>query len=475
MKSRAALAVAALVVALAPVREARAAGPADPRLATAWRYDRGGWIHLRIEGPPRQRGFQHGFLLAPEIGEALAAYRATWAYETATGWPWLVGRVAAFMTPKVDPEDLAEIDGLVEGLAAAGVSTSRDEMVAYNAMPELSWYWWPVEKKKLGGEPVRPKKQSCSAFIATGRMTKDGGIVLGHNTMFSYAHAMARVVLDIAPASGHRILMQAEPGWIHSGTDFFLNDAGLVGAETTIGDFDGFDEGGIPEFVRMRRATQDAGSIDEWVAIMRAGNNGGYANAWLVGDVKTNEIARFEEGLKNIGFERTRDGFYVGSNVAENLKILRFETTRKETDIRLSSVARRVRWRQLMAENAGRIDLERAKAFEGDHWDPYLGRMNPSGRSLCGHFELDPQTFGGPEDPYSPEGTFDAKVVDSAMARRMSFLGKWGSGCDIPFDADRFLAEHPQFIHLKGLLKSRPVEPWTVFRAGFRPPSVEGR
>jgi len=474
LRHRVASAAAALLL-LVSAGSLCAAGPADPRLATAWRYEKNGWIHLRIEGPARQLGFQHGFLLAREIAESLSDSRATWAYETGTEWPWLVSRVATFMTPKVDGESLAELDGLVEGLAAAGVKTSRDEMVAYNALIELSEYWWPLEKKKLGGPPVRPKKQSCSAFIATGRMTVDGGIVLGHNTMFSYAQATARVVLDIAPAKGHRILMQAEPGWIHSGTDFFLTDAGLVGAETTIGDFDGFDESGIPEFVRMRRATQAADSIDEWVAVMKAGNNGGYANAWLVGDVKTNEIARLELGLKVIALERTRDGAYTGSNVAEDLKLLRFETTRKETDIRLSSVARRVRWRQLMAENAGAIDLERAKAFEGDHWDAYLGRVNPSGRSLCGHFELDPQSFGGPDDPFSPEGTFDAKVVDSAMAKRMSFAGKWGSGCDIPFDVERFLAEHPQFAHLKGRLKSRPARPWTTFRSGMRPSAPEAR
>ena len=58
--------------------------------------------------------------------------------------------------------------------------------------------------------------------------------------------------------------MQGSPGWIHSGTDFFLTDAGLVGSETTISGFSGFDEKGVPEFVRMRRATQDAATIDEW-------------------------------------------------------------------------------------------------------------------------------------------------------------------------------------------------------------------
>jgi hypothetical protein len=452
-------------VATLAATAAAAATAADPRLTKASRHEKAGWIYLHVEGAPRDRGFQYGSLLASEIAEDMRVRRAVWEHETSMEWSWLVSRVKAFMVPKVDAENLAEIDGLVEGLKAAGVATSREEMVAHNAILELSWYWWPIEKKKLTGETASPKKQSCSSFIATGKMTKDGGVVLGHNTMFGYAAARANVILDVLPAKGHRILMQTEPGWIHSGTDFFITDAGLVGSETTIGDFEGFDEKGLPEFARMRRATQDASSIDDWVAVMKKGNNGGYANAWLLGDVNTGEIARLELGLKYTGFERTKDGFFVSSNVAENLKILRLETSRKETDIRMSSVARRVRWKQLMKENAGRIDADLAKVFEADHWDAYLGKENPSGRSLCGHFELDPQASGS-DIPYEPSGTFDAKVVDRAMAKSLSFAARWGSACDIPFDADKFLRDHPQFEHLRGLVKSRPTQPWTVFRAG---------
>src|SRR5205085_2010652 len=105
-------------------------------------------------------------------------------------------------------------------------------------------------KKDIGSRAPAPPKQSCSAFIATGRMTSDGGVVLGHNTMFEFPAATANVIVDMKPAKGHHFVMQIYPGWVHSGTDFFITDAGLVGAETTIGDFNGFDEKGIPEFDR---------------------------------------------------------------------------------------------------------------------------------------------------------------------------------------------------------------------------------
>ena len=393
-------------------------------LSQAHRHEKAGWIYVHIEGTPQERGFQHGYLLAKEIAECLRVARAKWRHDSSLEWSWLIAHTKGFLEPAIDPENRAELLGIAEGMTAAGVPTTYDELVTYNATYELQWYWWPLASKKItdGMDVVQKPKESCSSFIATGHMTKDGGIVLGHNTMDEYVEALANVIMDIQPAAGHRLLMQTLPGFIHSGTDFFITDAGLVGSETTIGGFTHFSEKGIPEFVRMRRATQDATNIDQWCAIMKKGNNGGYANAWLIGDVNSGEIARLELGLKYVGFERTKDGFFVGSNIAEDAHILRLETTTKDTDIRNSDIARRVRWKQLMKTNAGKIDLDLAEKMEGDGYDTYLNKESPGSRTLAGHFELDPQSmFPSGDIPFDPVGTYDAKVVDSAMAKAMSF------------------------------------------------------
>jgi len=435
-------------------------------LTKANRHNKSGWIYLHVEGFGKERGFQHGFLLAKDIMEAIKATRLNWEYGTAMDWDWLLNKANAMLLPNIDAENLEEMDGIVEGLKAAGFNSSRSEILCLNAWIELRDYWWPEEFKKMTGEKKENERESCSSFIAVGSMTTDGEIVLGHNTMSSYNECLPNVIIDLLPEKGHRILMQTTAGLIHSGTDFFITDAGLVGSETTIGGFSGFNEKGIPEFSRMRRATQDASSIDEWCAIMKKGNNGGYANAWLIGDINTKEIARLELGLKYIGFERKKDGFFIGSNIAENLKILRFETVRNETDISLMGVARKVRWKQLMKQFAGKIDVEKAKQFEADHYDTFLKQEIADGRTLCGHGELQREPAGWPAVPYGPGGTLDAKVVDSKMARSMSFAARWGSGCGMAFDANKFLEDHPQFDWMKNILKSRPSEDWTVFKAG---------
>jgi len=436
------------------------------RLSKANRHEKDGWIYLHIEGAPRERGFQHGYLLAKEIKESIRVLSEVWQYQTALEWQWLVQKVGNMFTPKVDIENITEIDGIVEGMKAAGFITSRDEIVAYNGYMELMWYWWPSVKDTISPNSPDPIKQACSSFIAPGSMTVDGGIVLGHNTMNHYYYPLCNIILDIIPDNGHNMLMQSHAGFIHSATDFFVTNAGLVGSETTIGDFFPFNEKGVPEFVRMRRATQYASTIDEWCEIMKNGNNGGYANAWLIGDINTNEIARLELGLKYVGFEKKKDGYFVGSNVVEDLKILRFETKTKETNIKLSSIARRVRWKQLMKENVGKVNLELAKEFEADHFDTYLNKTKPSGRTLCAHGDLNFEADAGIDDPFPPIGTLDGKVIDSKMAKQMSFIARWGSACGIPFDANTFLEAHPQYDWMNGLLKDRPTQPWTTFKEG---------
>jgi hypothetical protein len=436
-------------------------------LSKANRHEKNGWIYLHIEGSAEERGFQHGYLLANEIKESIRVLSEVWHYQSALDWDWLVQKAAVMFTPKIDNENILEIEGIVEGMKAVNVNTNLDEIVAYNGYMELMWYWWPSVKDTISPNSPDPRKQSCSSFIATGNMTADGGIVLGHNMMNAYYYPLCNIILDILPEKGYNILMQTNAGFIHSGTDFFVTKAGLVGSETTIGDFFPFDEKGIPEFARMRHATQYASSVDEWCDIMKKGNNGGYANAWLIGDVNKNEIARLELGLRYVGFEKKQDGYFTGSNVAEDLRILRFETKTKETNIRISSVARRVRWKQLMNENKGKINLELAKGFEADHFDPYLNLTKPDGKSLCAHGNLDSDvnTFGY-DDPFSPVGTLDGKVIDSKMAKQMSFEARWGSACGMPFYAKAFLEEHPQFEWMDGLLKDRPFQQWSFFKAG---------
>src|SRR5262249_18604902 len=146
-----------------------------------------------------------------------------WEHETAMTWAWAARKAGEMFTPHVDAENLEEMEGIAEGMHAAGQVMTLDDVIAYNGFIELLGYWWPTELKRIKeGAPTPAVRESCSSFIATGSLSRDGNIVLGHNTMMQYHDIFPNVVADIVPTKGHRILWQTAPGWIHSGTDFFI-------------------------------------------------------------------------------------------------------------------------------------------------------------------------------------------------------------------------------------------------------------
>ncbi len=428
-------------------------------LAKGSRQDLNGWIFLHTEGAPFERGFQRGYLTADEISEFLRTLAYTQEFETGQKLDYFVRACSRLFKGKVPEEYVEEMRGIAAGMRHTGKPVTYEQILYMNGFIDILWYWWPMERQRL-----RDDHPGCSAFIATGDATADGKIVMAHNSWCPYTLGKsANIILDIVPQSGHRILMQTWGPAIYSGTDFFITDAGLVGTETTIGDFEGFNARRIPVFVRARKAMQYAENINEWADILIKGNNGAYANSWLLGDIRTGEIACLELGLKYHSLEKKRNGYFTGSNVTSNMQILRLETDGTWDDVRDACVARRVRWGQLMKDYHGRIDTWTARQMLADHYDMYLQKEQPSSRTICGHAERDDAGVPGATKAFRPSGAFDGKVVDSNMAKAWQLWAKWGGSCDIGFNAAQFIEKHPQYEWLKGYLPDLPAKPWTVF------------
>jgi hypothetical protein len=243
-------------------------------LARAARHDVAGWIHLRVQGAPFERGFQHGYLTAAEYADAIRTYSAMTYQTLGMDYAFFVREAVALQKSKVPPELLEEMEGIAAGFSKAGVPTTVDDVIGWNAWIELTGYWWPtVAAQYAAAAPMGQAKSHCSAFIATGSATLDGQIVIGHTTFTEFWNGQyMNVILDITPDSGYRMVMQTSPGWIASMTDFWLTGAGLVVAETTLAGYQGYDVSKTPEWVRARVASQYARSLDEWVTLIDAQN-----------------------------------------------------------------------------------------------------------------------------------------------------------------------------------------------------------
>jgi len=444
----------------------------DP-LAKASREDKNGWIYVHLEGSPHDVGYQHGYLLAKEIDTNIQTIAYFLQNATHRDWQFYRNCASGFLWNKLDREYKDEIDGIADGLQAKNLKYDSLDITALNALEELAYYYVPALDDKIkAGSGDNKAPGNCSAFIATGSYTRDGKIVMGHNNWTSYIVGQHwNVVADIVPQNGYHIMMDCMPGFIHSGDDFVISSNGILITETTITQFKGFDTAGIPEFMRARKAAQYANSIDDVINIYLKGNNGGYANDWLIGDTKTNEVAKFELGLKDYRVWRSKDTAMIGSNFPSDPKLIKEETTFDVNDATTSPNARKKRMEQLVLVNLkGKIDAETGKQIEADHVDALQGKNANNRCVICGHIDEDPKGCAEwDEGPYYPMGAVQGKVTTADLAKNMQFWAHMGHPCGQDFIGSTFYKAHPEYAWQAKYLQNMLSYPWTLFSAKNSP------
>lgn len=443
-------------------------------LDRASREDVNGWAHVKVQGSPYEVGFQEGYLLKDEYEDAMRVYKHITYEVYGMTYEWFVEQGAKIHKDKIPERLIQEMQGMADGLCAAGYEETLDGIIGWNAYYEITGYWWPKYASEIIGKMPNDiliqKASHCSAIAATGSATVDGRPVLAHESFDDFwSGQYFNVCLDMTPDEGNRIVMQTVPMYIDSMTDYYVTSAGLAITETTLAGFSGYDVNGVPEYVRARQAAQYATDIDSFVEIINKGNNGGYANAWLVADINTGEIARYEQGLKFQALERTKDGTFFGCNAVFDPRIRNLECKDNGyNDPRQQTGARRQRWMELVDQYYGKIDVEVAKKMLADTYDPYLGYNNPSSRGICAHYDVDPQYYADDPAavwniPFYPAGSCDGKAGSASDFEQMHMWGRYGRADGEEFDVDEFMRQHPLWKWQEGYLKSRPSQPWTYF------------
>ncbi len=102
-------------------------------LERASRNDVNGWVHLKIAGAPFERGFQHGYLVAAEYADALRVYEAMTYQTMGFDYSFFAEKAVEFHKSKITPELTEEMEGIAAGLTAAGVPTTFDDIIGWNA------------------------------------------------------------------------------------------------------------------------------------------------------------------------------------------------------------------------------------------------------------------------------------------------------------------------------------------------------
>ena len=409
---------------------------------------REGWIIMQIYGSPFERGYAHGYLLRKQLSNIETQLDFLLEQDMKISKIEFRKAVRETVTPilkKRYPEFREELRGISYG---SGVPLSL--LIAWNSYLSLYSHF-------CDGSPIR-----CTAFLATGKATEDGGIIMAHNTHSDFLSGwLANVMLYVAPHQGNAFVMQTLPGYIASSTDWFLSSSGIIGCETTIANVNYKPKFGDPYFCRIRQAMQYGNSLEDYEKIMLRRNAGDYACSWLFGDTRTNEIMLFELGLHTKNVQRSSSGVFYGMNSAIGSNIREEETTDNDiTNIKTSSGARRRRLDELLNHTyKGKINISNAKKIMADHYDTYLGRDSRNSRSICNHTEENPEQSSRP--PYFPFGCTDAKVVNTTMAKQLIFEARFGSACGRPFSVKDYVKRSPEHKVWANVLPDIPTYSWT--------------
>ena len=389
----------------------------------AFRYTDGGWIFVHIEGAPYQRGYQYGTLLSKEIVSYLdkLAVRAN-AENPVAGWGAMRTLTDATMYRKYDPELLDEMKGIADGAARAGAKHRERvidvlDIVTLNSAVDLGTLSDALTRTRtpLSGRSFRTEEDEvnaaerlhkCSSFLANGPASKDGRIVFGQLFMWQgYTGVHWDVICDVVPSKGHRLVYETFPGGIHSGADFYLNDAGVMIGETTVAQTP-FNLDGEPQSSRIRRAAQYGESVDDVVKILGEKNNGLYTNDWLIGDVRANEIAILLLGTDAHKLWRSSQGEFPGGTTGFYWSV-----------------------------NNAKDPLVRREYVAGPSNAPYDVAFSPTNRDLS-FMDLYRRRKGQIDgltavrelatSPINRPHACDGKVTTAAMAERLMFFASYG-------------------------------------------------
>jgi hypothetical protein len=307
-----------------------------------------------------------------------------------TGWDTIRFEADALFLRKYDDEYLTEMKGIADGAADAGGEAwerpiDLRDIVALNSVVDIGQLYDALEvtPNSLTGQAfVTPDEEldididqhKCSAFLATGPATRDGGIVFGQIFMWSgYTGMHWNVITDVVPSDGYRLVYHTFPGGIHSGADFYLNSAGIAFGETTVMQTP-YEANSTPQSNRARKAAQYAASIDDVERILWEKNNGMYTNDWPIADFKTGEVAILLLGTKEKKLWRTSEdmspfgtpGFLWANNNPRDPEVRKEYVAQPDDrpfDLMFSPWNRDIAFNEFYRENKGTIDANAGVAL----------------------------------------------------------------------------------------------------------------
>ena len=337
---------------------------------------------LTLEGSGYQMGRRHGEALREEIEQGVLPFfgNHTEFDSRLRGLPEADRRALAAQLDRevfdrlrrfVPQDYLDELRGIAEGS-----DLPEDVALRGNFLSELLQITVKQQVPSQGAEA------GCTGFAVSGPATRGGELLHGKNTDYRGGGVWDRfpVLILSRPAGGFAYLRATSAGLIKCNT--CMNERGVTLGGHFLFSTDAVADG-VGFTVLENEVMRRAASLGEAISIVEEGPRAG-AFAFIVSDAKSGEAVALECTRSGVSERRLSDGVVFMSNVCTASE------AQKRCDILLrASVARNPlsRWRrigELIAKHHGRIDLDAALCFLGDHLDEASGRERGAAHTIAG-------------------------------------------------------------------------------------------
>lgn len=324
---------------------------------------RDGLLILHTQGTPYARGYQHGKLLREKIQGLISAYIEGQIKKT------ISKEMLIFATNKTEKFILEEFKEEMRGIAE-GSEVPYEKILDSHIFLDL--YVNPNQQR------LKKMLFQCSNFAVFGEATKDKKAIHGRNLDWFDWGILAdyAVVIFAKPDKGNAYVSVSWPGCI--GVLTGMNEKGITLGQIMVKGTDNQVEG-VPHFFLMRQVIQYANNLEEAEKIIKEAPR---TTCWnvVISDGKIPSAILVEYSANNISILKPKDGIMYSTNhfvsdvLQSQMKIY------PPTD---NSLARYIRLGELISENYGKIDKEKAIKFLGDHFNPYEKKEIPHYNTIC--------------------------------------------------------------------------------------------
>lgn len=368
---------------------------------------------LTVQGTPYQMGYQHGYLLADRIYRMInETLLATIAYiakqtgndnDTAEHMFWEGRKIAEPFLPE---EFREEMQGITDGVNAAGVAVSLEQIMLWNTNYD-QWciYCHPnyrthngIKKNIHHNTMFTPVGGGCSSFCAWDEHAGgDGKLIFGKNedNFNMPAQLENRIMIVASPQNGYGHIFMSYPGMI--GLDGGFNEAGLeVMTQLNSMQYETMAGCGIAIFTRL--LLTHASTLDESIDIFN--NTPRCAGiAYHVADANAKEAVVVETSSKYVALRYPENDSkvlwqsnnsncypgwmgYSGYNMVKDQALVNEltdiatidnwqESLRDPKNLFVQAPSRFLRYRELLEQYYGNITIENAISILSDRFDPY--------------------------------------------------------------------------------------------------------